>query len=226
MLSESIPMIIASLSVAAYMKVDQVIIGELINSSAVGVYSSAVKMSEVFYFIPTAFATSLYPKIVEKRESKDKKNYDKFKKKIYEYFALMAWLVTVPISILAPFIVKLLFGQEYVDASSVLSIHIWAFMFVCIGVVRSRQMIAEDKYKLIAASNFIGAISNIVLSVLLVYTYGIEGAAIATVLSYAISVWISNYLFTELNDLFYLISSSIVAPMVKIPKYLRAVFPS
>ena len=62
LLSESWPLILSGVALMLYMRIDQIMIGNMINDSAVGVYSVAVKMAEVWYFVPAAVVSSLFPR--------------------------------------------------------------------------------------------------------------------------------------------------------------------
>ena len=51
------------------MKIDQVMIKEMLGAEAVGQYAAAVRLSEVWYFIPIIIASSLFPAIVILKKS-------------------------------------------------------------------------------------------------------------------------------------------------------------
>ena len=50
-----------------YLKVDQIMIGEMLGGEELGIYSVAVRMSEVWYFFPTAIIVSFFPKLLKSR---------------------------------------------------------------------------------------------------------------------------------------------------------------
>ena len=56
LLKESWPLILSGFSIVIYMKIDQIMLGKMIGPRALGLYSSATRISEVWYFIPTAIA--------------------------------------------------------------------------------------------------------------------------------------------------------------------------
>lgn len=64
-----------------------------------------------------------------------------------------------------------------------LRIYVWACVFVFLGVVSSKYLIAENNTKILFLITFMGAIINITLNSKLIPKFGINGAAIATVLS-------------------------------------------
>jgi O-antigen/teichoic acid export membrane protein len=87
-------------------------------------------------------------------------------------------------------IIKLLFGIQYQFAGNVLRIHIWASVFVFLGVATGRYLITENYTKISFLRTFMGGIVNVILNIILIPKFGINGAAIATVISYFISVFL------------------------------------
>ena len=57
-------MIFAGMVVSVYMKIDQVMLKEMLDAKAVGIYAAAVKLCEAWYFVPTAVTVSLFPAIM------------------------------------------------------------------------------------------------------------------------------------------------------------------
>jgi O-antigen/teichoic acid export membrane protein len=87
-------------------------------------------------------------------------------------------------------IIKLLFGIQYQFAGNVLRIHIWASVFVFLGVAIGRYLITENYTKISFLRTFMGGIVNVILNIILIPKYGINGAAIATLISYFISTFL------------------------------------
>ena len=62
--------------VTIYLKIDQVMLGNMSNSQEVGNYAVAVRFSEVWYFLPISICSSVFPSIIKIKE-KSKKEYNK-----------------------------------------------------------------------------------------------------------------------------------------------------
>src|SRR3989442_528209 len=77
LLSDSWPLILSGLVIVVYMRIDQVMLGEMKGAEAVGIYSAAVKLSEVWYFIPMAIVSSVFPSIIEAKKLSEKLYYDR-----------------------------------------------------------------------------------------------------------------------------------------------------
>jgi len=172
----------------AYMRIDQIMLGQMLGDEAVGIYSAAVRISEVWYFVPMAIVASAFPAIAQNR-TRDTVRYHRQLQQLYNVLVVIALLVAAPVLFLADWIALLLFGSAYQAAGSILAIHIWAGIFVCLGVASSRWLLLEDFQHHIMHRSLLGMISNIVLNLVLIPRWGGLGAAMATLASYAISVF-------------------------------------
>lgn len=193
LLKDSWPLILAGVAVSIYMRIDQIMIKEMINTKAVGNYAVAVKLSEAWYFIPVAITSSVFPAIVNAKKVGKKLYYERLER----LYALMTWLaigIALPTTFLANDIVRLFFGVQYHDAAGVLRIYIWAGVFVFLGEASDRYLIAENYTKTSFSRTFIGMIFNVLLNIILIPRYGINGAAIATVLSYFIATFFIGFI--------------------------------
>lgn len=208
LIKESWPLILSGLTVYIYSKIDQVMLGSMLSQqSELGFYAVAVKLSEVFDFLPLAFNICLLPKLTEIRY-KDYKDYlEKFQ--IYFDVMLVLWLlVAIPVSLLAPFLVNYLYGESYVKSAHILVIYIWTQFGSNLGVARSSFLLLEGKQMLALYLSATGAFLNIILNLLFIPKYGAIGAAIATLFTYVFVVVIINFLVKELKIISKLIVKS------------------
>jgi PST family polysaccharide transporter len=100
----------------------------------------------------------------------------------------MVWLaiaVALPMSFLSTTIITLLFGDAYKQAGTILSIHIWAAIFVFLGVSSGKWFLAENRQILSLQRTVVGAFVNVGLNFLFIPLYGALGAAMATVIGQA-----------------------------------------
>lgn len=201
LLHDSWPLILSAIAVSVYMQIDQLMLGEMIGDEAVGIYSAAVKISEVWYFIPLAIVASVFPAILEAR-NQSVAQYHARLQKLYDLMVILSLSVAIPMTFLATPIVRFLFGEAYVESGIVLAIHIWASVFVFLGVASSKWFLAENRQLLSLQRTILGAIANVGLNLWLIPFYGSIGAAIATVISYAIADFFADLFQKETHQLF------------------------
>jgi O-antigen/teichoic acid export membrane protein len=168
------------------MKIDQVMIKEMMNTSAVGQYAAAVRLSVAWYFIPVVVANSLFPSILNAKQSNQKLYRDRLKR----LYSLMVWMaigVAIPLTFLNEWIIELVYGEAYRLAAKVLMVHVWAGIFVFLGVAFGRYLIAENMTKKAFYRTATGAVANVVLNFLMIPAFGILGAAVATLVAQLIA---------------------------------------
>lgn len=208
LLKNSWPLIFSGIAGAIYMKIDQVMIKNMMGNESVGLYSVASKISEIWYFIPSLICASLFPAIVNAKNT-DEKVYEKRLTNLYSLMFYISTLIAIPISLLAGFIIVTLFGSEYLGSIGALKIHIWAGIGVFWGYAITQYLITENYTKIFLSITVIGAISNIILNLILIPKYGINGAAIATVVSYTVTTF-SVLLFNRARKQGLLILKSVI----------------
>lgn len=201
LLKDSWPLILSGLAVAVYMKIDQIMIGQIIGDEEVGIYSAAVRVSEIWYFIPMVITASVFPAIIEAKKKSEALYYNRLQK-LYDLLVWMSIAVALPMSFLSSIIIEFLFGQVYSSAGTVLAIHIWAAVFVFLGVGSSKWFLIENRQILSLQRTLLGSVINVVINLILIPEFGAIGAAYATVISYAVAAFFSDLLQHETRKLF------------------------
>jgi O-antigen/teichoic acid export membrane protein len=201
-LKDSWPMMLSGAAISIYMKIDQVMIGNMLGETKVGLYAAAVKISEIWYFIPVVICTSLFPAIVNAKMS-DNALYKKRLHNLYWLMFFLASALAVPISILAKPLVVLIFGNKYLLAAGALQIHVWAGLGVFWGVALSQYLVSENRTLINLILTLSSAILNIILNLFLIRSWGINGAAFATLISY-LFVPISFFIYNSIRIKFIL----------------------
>jgi len=197
MLRDSWPLILSGAMVTIYMKIDQVMLGNMANTQAVGNYAAAVRFSEIWYFIPMAICSSVFPAVIRAKQRSREEYYARLQQ-LYDLMAWIALAIAVPMTFVSVPLLTNLLGKEYTEAGQILAWHIWASPFVFLGVAQSQWLMAENFTRLSFVKTSLGAITNILLNLVLIPNYGGVGAATATVISYAISSHVSCIFYPPL----------------------------
>jgi len=191
LLKESLPLIFSGFAIMIFMKIDLVMLGQMMGNKEVGIYSAAVRISEIWYFIPGAIVASVAPAIYKAKEESESLYY----KRIAQLLRLLACIslaISIPMTFLSNKIIMVMFGSGYADAGPILAVHIWTSLFVFMGIATSPWFIAEGLNNISLGKTLLGALLNIVLNLLLIPKYSGMGAAISTILSQALAAFISN----------------------------------
>ncbi len=181
-LKDSWPLILSGAAIMIYMRIDQVMIGNMLGNRQLGIYSAAVKISEMWYFIPTAIITSVYPKIIEVKKKGEDLYFNRMQQ-LFNVMAVIGYAAIIFISFFCNWIINLIFGSEYLSAGNILLVHIWCGLFISMGLARSSWLLCENITKFQLMSMSVGAVLNILLNLVLIRRYGAVGSAYATLIS-------------------------------------------
>ena len=194
------PLMIGGFLVSIQMKVDQVMIGSMLNISDVGIYSVAVRLSEFWFFIPTIIASTLMPYFISLKET----NYELYRERFYQLFSFMFWLGMIVggvVFLLGQEAILFLFGESYKNAYGALIFNIWGGIFIAQGLAASIWLISEGMQTYSLYIQMMAVSINIVLNILLIPTLGITGAAISTFLTYFLATWVFGLFFKKLRSI-------------------------
>jgi O-antigen/teichoic acid export membrane protein len=208
LLSQAWPLILSGVAVSIYMRLDQIMIKNILGNHEVGQYAAAVQISESWYFLGAIILSSLFPAMI-----KSKSNEATYRHRLEKIFSLMIFIsimIAIPVTFLSDWITNIIYGDEYLQSSSVLIIHVWLGLFVFLGTVSSKILIIDNLHLFIFIRAFLGLIVNVCLNYILIPIYGLSGAAIATLLSYILVAYFSDILHKKTRYIFYLKTKSIL----------------
>lgn len=203
MLRNSWPLILSGIAISLYMRIDQIMIKEMLGERAVGLYSAAVRLSEAWYFVPVIITSSLFPAIVSAKNI-GLEVYHRRLQRLYTFLMWMAIAVAVPMTFISNGLVTLLYGEAFKEAGQVLMIHIWTGVFVSLGVASGSWFTSENLQRYAFYRTFYGVITNIVLNLFLIRVYGLIGAAISTIIAQSIATLFFDYFSNKTRMAFFM----------------------
>jgi PST family polysaccharide transporter len=179
LLKESWPLLLSSLAVMAYMRLDQVMLSAMVGDEAVGQFSAALRIAEVWYFIPMSIMTATFPAMMRRR-TEGSEAYERYVQTLYDGMAWLGIGVAVAATLLAPVVLPLLYGPKFVETPSILAVQIWAGVTVSMSFVHGKWLLAEGLQRYGLLYTVLGAVVNVSLNLLLIPRLGAIGAAWAT----------------------------------------------
>ncbi|MBE0508635.1 MAG: flippase [Marinospirillum sp.] len=199
---------LGSIFAVIYLKVDQVMLRWFEGSEAVGIYAVAAQLSEAWYFVPVAIVASFFPKLIKLKEE----NPEQFNKRLQQLFDLLFILalgVAVVMTFLSEWVITLFFGAYYIDSASVLVIHIWAAIFIFMRAAFSKWILIENALVFSLITQGAGALINVALNYFFIPSFGVQGAAYATLISYAFASFFSLLIYSKTRPVFIMMLKSI-----------------
>jgi PST family polysaccharide transporter len=186
-LREGLPLLLSGFAIMVYMRIDVLMIQSISGSAETGVYAAATKLSELWYFVPTALVGSASPALYEAFRNSRAQFLARYQR-LMDLSLALGGVCALGLSLASRPLVQWLYGSDYAQAAGMLAVHAWGGLFVCIGLVQSVWWNAHRMNGFYMVCTLAAAVANVGLNLLWIPTHGGLGAAWATVASYACAV--------------------------------------
>lgn len=210
-------LMLSGFAVAFYMKIDQVMISNMVGNRELGVYSVATRLSEIWYFLAVAISSSVFPSLIESKK-RDILLFDLQYRNLCWAMAFLSISIALVTGLSSEILVDVLYGSEFKESAPILSLHIWSVVFVYCAFPTTLLLTIDGLQRYVFASTLLGATCNLGLNLYLIPLYGGVGAAIATVVSYFVSGYLAYFIFPQTRYAVIIITKSIVRPWVSLAK--------
>jgi PST family polysaccharide transporter len=208
LLNDSWLLLLASFAIGIYLRIDQIMLGQIIGEREVGIYSVAVRFSELFGFFSAAVVSSAMSTVISSKTENNELFYKKLQN-LFDIVVVSGYGFAIILIILSGYLINLVYGSEYSAAAQVIRIHAFSIVFMFIGAVKHIWIIAENKGIFFFVCAFFGASINILLNFLLIPKYQSLGAATATLISYCFTDYIMYLVYPPAKKLGMIMTKSI-----------------
>lgn len=188
---ESWPLMLSSLSIVIYMRIDQIMIKEMLGEQELGIYAAMLPLSTIWNILPMAIIPSIAPFLSRKKELSNEDYYQTLFI-LFRISLLGSILISIFTIIFAAPLTNILYGKNYEAAADILKIHVISNIPVFLGVTQGLWIINEKKSHIALIKTVIGGLSSVALNFVLIPKVGLTGAAISAVISYFISAVFCN----------------------------------
>ena len=195
LLKRSYHFIISGVMVLIYTQIDKIMIGQMLDEHQLGLYSAALSVCLLATFIPDALLTSARTSVFNAKQ-----NNKQYLKKLKQTYALVFWVCTgmaLVISVAAPLIVNIVYGEQYMGAIATLSLLVWYVPLSYLGTARGIWIVAENKNKYSKYYTFWGVFMNIGFNTFMIPLWGILGATVATIITEIFTLFITPLFYKE-----------------------------
>jgi O-antigen/teichoic acid export membrane protein len=193
LLKESLPFALIGFFVVIYFRIDSIMLSYMKGDEIVGYYSASYRLIDsLSSLIPIIIYSVMFPVM-----SKYLNSLDDLKKvwiKAFNLSFIIGLITTIFVVVFAKYIILIIYGSSYLPSIVVLKILIWAFFIICISSITSGLLNAINKQRLVTFGASIGAIINVILNLILIPRYSMEGAALATVVTEVLMFMLYIYL--------------------------------
>ena len=179
---KSIPFGLSIFFYTVYFSIDVVMIQFLSGDYATGIYNSAYKIVSVFAAFYVIYQYVIFPLM-----SKLYAENANLLKVSFEQSCKYSFLILLPLCIgvyfYSPYIIDLIYSNQYALASPAMQILIWTVVFLFINGVATSLLNSIGKEVSVTKIYLVAALFNIVLNYLTIPVWSYIGASITTVLS-------------------------------------------
>ncbi|MCR8635910.1 lipopolysaccharide biosynthesis protein [Paenibacillus radicis (ex Xue et al. 2023)] len=170
--------------------IDQIVIVGLLNPAQLGLYAVAVSLSRVVNVFSTSIIAVLFPKA----SGLPKDEVVMLTFRVFRISTCIAIMVSVAIMVIAPFVLTLLYGNEFKEALGVFRLLLLEVSISGGTMVLAQAFMALGKPKVVTILQGLGLLLVIPMLLLLVPKLGLTGAGIAMLSSVLI-----RFLFILIN---------------------------
>ncbi|ELY97281.1 polysaccharide biosynthesis protein [Natrialba chahannaoensis JCM 10990] len=166
-------------------RVDILMVGFFLSSTAVGIYNIAVLLAGILA-LPLAAFNQLFPPVASRLLSNEKRSELKY---LYEVITRWVFIISLIMAIsLVTYRFELLslFGEEFTGGSLVLTLFVLGQLVHSLGGANGYLLMMTDHQYLLAANQWAFGILNFVLNYIFIVEYGFIGAAVATASVFAL----------------------------------------
>ena len=190
--------IISSMMVAIYGQTDKLMLKQMLDENIVGYYTIATTLCTMWTFVLQAIIDSFYPTIL-KLKGEDEKQYEIKNRQLYAIIFYVSCIVSILFLFLGGFIIKLLYGVDYLPAVDMLKIITWYTAFSYLGVARNAWIVSEGNQKYLKYIYGCAAILNVVLNFVFIPLWGGVGAAFASLITEVFTSLILPLIFKDMR---------------------------
>ena len=185
-------------------RIDILLLEKLSTIHEVGIYSLGVHITELLWQIPFAISIVIFSRTAN---MKDQTKITRSTISLARLSFILVFLLSLVMAIVAPYIIPLIFGDEFTPTIDILQLLLPGIIILVIFRVLSGQLAGMGKPYLAIYVFFPALIINVLLNFLWIPEYGSKGAAWASDISYAIGTigyWVtySKVLKVDLFEIF------------------------
>jgi len=133
-------LLFSGIAATIYLKIDQIMLANLVSTETVAYYAAAAKLSEVWYVFPVLIANAFTAQLSKSRFN----NYHKYQlllQRLISLLVLSALILSIATFFIAPMLIELIYGADYQSSAQILSIHIFASLFIFQRAILSKWLI-------------------------------------------------------------------------------------
>lgn len=186
--------VVSTIAVSIYLRLSFISINHFYGKEVLGVFSVANNLGTAWLFVCTSFINSYMPAIFKENDH----SAVIIKSVKLKYIVILLSLCVISfIALVGHWFISVFYGNHFIDAYIPMLIICVATMISSLATVTSRYIARYSGYLYLSKKSFVLLLVSAILNFFLVKYWGINGAAVAIVITEIISLTISNYFFNK-----------------------------
>lgn len=181
-ITESWPILISGIGTFIYWRSDQILVGHFLGKELLGIYASALSISQLPTNLPSIISISFAPYLA-KLVNTNRNKFDQVIKKLFLYSFMASMALSIAIALTSYPLINTIYGVSYTQGSIALKIHVFSNIFIFLGTIQSIWLVVMKKTKIILFKVVIGALFCFISNIIFIPFLGISGAAISAVIA-------------------------------------------
>ncbi len=201
LLKVSSPLLISSAAVIIYQRIDQVMIGKILDNESLGYFSTAVSFIGIITFIPSIVVQTIAPILVKIR----KEDILRYRREAQRMMNITTWatmIVSIIVSLLSFYIIRYTYGLAYLDAVPVMRILAFKAVGIALTTMGGQLIIIENIHQIAFIRNILACFVCVMCNYLLIPRFGIIGSAWATIITVMFTGGLANIFFPRYHHIF------------------------
>jgi O-antigen/teichoic acid export membrane protein len=208
---ESWPLMVSSIAINIYMRMDQIMLRDLHGNAENGLYAAALRLTEIWYVIPTVIGSIVFPALLNAR-NRDLRLYEDRLLKLNAFMFWVSFSLACMIAPFSEFLMVNLYNENFQKSGTILSIQIWSGIFSFMGVSGTFWLMAENLQYVSLIRTLLGLMVNVSLNTMLIPKFGGIGAAISMLVTQLFATTLSLIFLKKTRVLLKIQARSIFYP--------------
>jgi len=205
------------LCIAVYQRFDYFVILKQVGNAGLGTYAAALSFCDVWSFIPISILNTFYPVLL-----KNSFNNKELFQQLFDYMVIIALLIIFFMFFGGAFIIKQVFGQEYMATVPMLVPLAVSLLFSFLGIASQKWLICKDLSWYMLFRVLVGLLVNVSMNLMLIPRFGLTGAIITVVVTQFIAAFAVDIIFPQTRECFWMKfkSLTLISPVRTIYAYI------
>ena len=179
------------------LRLDQLLLGGMAPSAAIGLYFVAVRLSEITAVLASSVADALMPEVAASQGGRAERLLGRsLRLTLYTHL-----VVLIPLWVAAPFVLRYVYGESFLAATATLRILLLASVVLSASSIMISGLRGFGYPGLSTIGRLVSAVVTVIALLVLLPRWGIVGAAVASLLGYSVTMLIALFWLIRKREL-------------------------